>query len=115
MIQETFAYNDFFAGNVMPVVTEKGTAAENQNIAQYALVELNASNQIIFPTGTIDVTKVYAIAAEGVTTGAGETKPITIYLTGEFNEAKIVIPVGKTIADYKIPLRKLGIFLKSVQ
>lgn len=115
MIQETFTYDNLFAGNVMPVVTEKATVAESQTIAQYAIIELNASNQVIAPTGTIDPSKAYAIAAEAVTTGVGETKLIVLYMTGEFNEAKIVVPAGKTLADYKVPLRKLGIFLKSVQ
>lgn len=114
MIQESFAYDNIFAGNVMPVVTETGTVAENQTIAQYAIVELNASNQVITPAEVIDPTKAYAIAAEAVSTGAGETKSVVLYMTGEFNEDKIVIPEGKTVADYKPVLRKLGIFLKTI-
>ena len=47
-------------------------------------------------------------------TGEGETKPIVLYMTGEFNENKIVVPEGKTLEDYKPVLRKLGIFLKPV-
>lgn len=113
MIQETFVYENIFAGNVMPVVIETGTVAEKQEIQQFAIVELDANGFVVAPAGEeIDVNKAYAIAAEAVTTKAEETKKIVLYMTGEFNENKIVAPEGKTVSDYKVALRKLGIFLK---
>ena len=41
MLTETMSYDNIFAGNVMPVVTEAGTVAENQNIKALAIVELD--------------------------------------------------------------------------
>lgn len=114
MLTETMSYDNIFAGNVMPVVTEAGTVAENQNIKALAIVELDASGKVVAPGSTPDETKAYAIAAEAVVTREGETKPIVLYMTGEFNENKIVVPEGKTLEDYKPVLRKLGIFLKPV-
>lgn len=114
MKTETMNYDNIFAGNVMAVVTEAGIVAENQNIQALAIVEIDASGNVIAPGEVVDGTKAYAIAAEEVVTGAGETIPIVLYMTGEFNESKIVVPEGKTLKDYKPVLRKLGIFLKPV-
>ena len=91
MVSEVFTPENIFAGNVMPVVTEAALVA---------------------PGDTIEPGNAYGIAAEEVTTGEGETKSIVLYMTGEFNASSIVFPDGKTVEDYRMPLRKLGIFLK---
>ncbi len=114
MLRETFEYDNIFAGNVMPVVTESVEVAESQTIAKYSIVELDASGKVVFPAGEIDVNKVYGITTEAIVTEAGENKPVVLFMTGEFNERKIVVPEGKTIAEYKPALRKLGIFLKTI-
>lgn len=114
MKTETMTYDNIFAGNVMPVVTEAGTVAQNQTIEALAIVELDDNGNVVAPGETVDESKAYAIAAEAVATEVGETKPIVLYMTGEFNENKIVLPEGKTLANYKPTLRKIGIFLKPV-
>ncbi len=43
---------------------------------------------------------------EAVTTG---------YVTGAFNSAAVIVPEGKTVSAHEDTLRKLGIFLRSVQ
>lgn len=112
MLTESFVPENIFAGNVMPVVTETGTVPENQTIKKLAIVEKDSSGKIVVPSGTIDVSKAYALAAEEVVTGAGVTSPISLYMTGEFRASSIIVPIGKTVEDYKVPLRKLGIFIK---
>lgn len=112
MDSEIFVPENIFAGNVMPVVTDKGVVPESQIIKKLSIVEKDSTGKIIAPSGTIDPTKVYAIAAEEVITEAGKTKDIVMYMTGEFKTSSIVFPESKTVEDYRVPLRKLGIFLK---
>ncbi|WP_058953167.1 hypothetical protein [Clostridium tyrobutyricum] len=112
MITEEFSPENIFAGNVMPVVTEKAVAALNQNITKLSVVEKDAQGNIVIPSGAeIDPGKAYGIASEGVVT-TDETKNIVLYMTGEFKGTSIIVPEGKTIEDYRVPLRKLGIFTK---
>lgn len=110
----TYSYENLFISSTLTIVTEEITVAESQNLSRGAVFELNASGQAVVPTGApIDPTKVYGIIAETTVTGAAETKKSIAYLTGEFNRDAIIVPAGVTVADYKVPLRKLGIFLKS--
>lgn len=39
----------------------------------------------------------------------------TAYISGTFNRAAVILPEGKSIAAHETELRKLGIFLKTVQ
>lgn len=113
MLLDEFSPEDIFAGNVMPVVTESAIAASNQNIPKLSIVEKNDEGNIVVPSGeTIDTLKAYGVASEEVVTSESETKPIILYMTGEFRGKNIVVPEGKTIEDYRVPLRKLGIFIK---
>ncbi len=106
-------YENLFAGSVQPVVTESITVAASQELVLGQVVELDASGNAVAPSGeTIDPTKAYGIMAAPVTTEAAETKESVVFLTGEFNQDKIIIPDGEDLADYKLALRKLGIFLK---
>ncbi|MBV4427175.1 hypothetical protein [Clostridium tyrobutyricum] len=112
MITEEFSPENIFAGNVMPVVTEKAVVALNQNVAKLSIVEKDAQGNIVIPSGEeINPENAYGIASEGVAT-TDETKNIVIYMTGEFKGTSIIVPEGKTIEDYRVSLRKLGIFIK---
>ncbi|MBA4510217.1 hypothetical protein H1057_19625 [Clostridium sporogenes] len=112
MVSEIFTPENIFAGNVMPVVTEAALVDVKQTIKKLSIVEKNPTGKIVAPGDTIEAGNAYGIAAEEVTTGEGETKSIVLYMTGEFNASSIVFPDGKTVEDYRTPLRKLGIFLK---
>jgi hypothetical protein len=112
---EEFFYDNLLAGNgVQPVVTQPVTVAANQSLERGALFELNVNGEAIVPTGApIDPAKVYGVMAETVVTDGSGTAESVAYMSAEFNERKLIVPAGITLADYKEPLRKLGIYLKS--
>lgn len=110
---DSFTPDNLFAGNVQPVVTEVITVAADQNLVKGAVFELDLNGNAVVPTGApIEPSKVYGIMSETVITAVGETKPSVAYMTGEFNKNSLVFPDGTTVSDYKVPLRKIGIFLK---
>lgn len=115
MLLSEFNHDNLFAGNgVQPPVTQPVTVAANQSLERGAVFELNSSGEAVVPTGApIDPSKVYGIMAETVVTDGAGTTESAAYMTGEFNERKIIVPEGVTLEDYRPSLRKLGIFLKS--
>ncbi len=44
-----------------------------------------------------------------------DTVVTTAYITGTFNRAAVILPEGKEVSAYETELRKLGIFLRTVQ
>lgn len=112
--KEQFNYDNLVIASSVPVVTDEIVVAAEQNLQRGEIFELNVSNQAVAPSGVIDVTKAYGIMAEEVVTGVAETKTCVAYLMGEFDSNKIICPTGKTVADYKTTLRKLGMFVRNV-
>ncbi|CDX01293.1 Hypothetical protein DPCES_1406 [Desulfitobacterium hafniense] len=55
----------------------------------------------------------YAILAEDIV-GSTDGAVGVLYMSGEFNEDALIVPEGETVASYKGDLRKIGIFLKSL-
>lgn len=50
---------------------------------------------------------------DGITADSAEAdKEVSIYLTGEFFAAGLVLPKNVSVDDVEVPLRNLGIFLK---
>lgn len=89
-----------------PVVTDSGTVAAGNTISELMPVMLDASGKIAACTAE-SITDVYGLAAADAAAG----EDVVIYLTGQFFGSAIVAPKGKTAADFKAPLRKIGIFL----
>lgn len=86
-----FAVDDFFT---LAIDAGNGQGAEVDNTANNGVQSL------------------HSIAAEAVTTGAGETKTITVYLTGQFNKDEITFANG-TVAEYEAAARDLSIFFEN--
>lgn len=106
------AYQNFYNGDEdIEVVTRK--VPENTSIIPGEIVDKGAAvGEIAKSTGT--PANAYGIALEAVTTGAGETASIAVLVDGPFNKDKVVYPEGKSIEDYEIPLRNIGIMLIDV-
>lgn len=89
-----------------PVVTDSGTVADGNAILELMPVTLGTDGKLSAVTADT-VANVYGIAAEAAEEGA----EVVIYLTGQFFGDSLELPTGTTAADFKAPLRKLGIFL----
>lgn len=111
--RETTTYNpdNLIVATTCQVISDNVTVAANQALKRGQIFELDAQNNAIAPTGVIDPNKAYGIIAENIIT---EGTPLVgvAYLNGEFNANVVIYPEGKTAQDYKVPLRKLGIFLR---
>ncbi|MGN0885795.1 MAG: hypothetical protein ACI4RT_02230 [Candidatus Spyradenecus sp.] len=97
--------NLFSATQIMPVVPDKLT------IAQASAVLVRGS--IVTAAGALATAAAdaYAILAEDCDSTV-TAKEAPVYLTGEFNEDALTVGDAITVADCKVPLRKLGIFIK---
>lgn len=89
-----------------PVVTSTCTVADGSTILGLMPVVLGADGMVSAATAST-VEKVYGIAADGAKAG----EEAVIYLTGQFFGDALEVPEGTTAADFKLPFRKLGIFL----
>lgn len=108
--RETAVYNPdgLIVATTCPVISDDITVATNQTLKRGQVFELDGENNTI---ASLDPNKAYGIIAEDIIT----TDSIAIgvaYMSGEFSTSKVIFPEGKTEADYKVPLRKLGIFLR---
>ncbi|KMT23001.1 head decoration protein [Clostridium cylindrosporum] len=111
--RETSIYNpdNLLIATTCQVISDDVIVAANQTLKRGQVFELDASGNAIAPTGVIDPAKVYGIMAEDIVTG--DTTAVGVaYMNGEFSSSKVIFPEGKSEADYKVPLRKLGIFLR---
>ena len=104
-----FNYDNLLASTTFPVVTDTVTIAPNQTLLRGQVIVLGETGAVAAEELS-DLTKVHGILAEDIVVGT-EEKQATIFLTGEFNSRKVILPVSK-LADYKTALRKIGIFLK---
>lgn len=113
---ETFVNDNLFAGNVMPVVTGELTIEAGQNLARGSVLGvITASGKAkLVDKESVDGSQVvYAVLAEATDATAAD-KVAPVYLTGEFNSAKLTVGAGDTVADHVINARKVGLFFKSV-
>lgn len=111
--RETAIYNpdNLLIPTTCQVISDDVIVAANQTLKRGQVFELDAQNNAIAPTGVIDPNNAYGIMAEDITT-TDSTAVGVAYLNGEFNSNKVIFPEGKTEKDYKVPLRKLEIFLR---
>lgn len=113
---DTLTPDNLFAGNVFPVVTDKGTITGGNFARGTVLGQIDASKKLIVVDSTkVDGSKtVYAVLAED-TDASGGDKVAPIYLTGEFNEAHLTFGGTDTAATHRSDARKIGIFLKTAE
>lgn len=62
----------------------------------------------------VDGSEVPDSVLDADTAAAGGDKTAAVNLTGEFNEALLVLGAGHTVASVRQGLRKIGIFLRKV-
>lgn len=104
---------NIFAGD-FPTATDTGEAGAA--LAEFQPVTIDASGKIVAvaPAGTGEGA---AAATTGDVVGitaaaAGKGEQVVYFLTGEFFADALALPNGVAVADIKLPLRKIGIFLK---
>ena len=113
----TYEPKNFFAGD-FPTKTESGIAGEA--LAEYTPVTKNSEGKIVAvaaASGSGDS----AVAATtgdiiGITAAAVEAAddPVVYYLTGEVFEEALNLPKNVTVEAIKEPLRKMSIFLRTL-
>lgn len=108
-----FTPDKLIAGNTMPMIAKgikiakgagtlkRGTLLGTDSIGAYKQTGIDGIGVNCILADDIDATEEEAVASA--------------YLTGEFNTDAVILPEGKEITSYETELRKLGIFLKTVQ
>lgn len=114
MPNSTLEYSNFFSGDKNIRVVSRIVPASTL-IVTGEIVNKGANAGEIAKIGATPVpTDAYGIALEDVTTGTGETASVPVLVEGSFNQDKVIYPSGKTITDYEIPLRNIGIILTNI-
>lgn len=114
MSNVTLAYANFYNSDEDIEVVSR-TVPENTSIVAGEIVNKGANVGEIAKIGaTPTPTDAYGIALEDVTTVAGETASVAVLVDGPFNGDKIIYPSTKTVADYEIPLRNIGIIITNI-
>jgi len=100
-----------FAGNA-EVNRGIESVPENTVVVELQLMKKDGAGGVV-PIEAVDAASLaYCIATHGVTTGAGETSPLTVYYTGEFIGTRLVYPEAKSAEDYKAALVDRQIYLR---
>lgn len=94
--------------------THVATVTEGAADTGTGAITVTAAETFAAPAGAANIFSVYAVAAEAVTTGVGESAVITAYVAGEFNEAAVTFGGESTADDNRFVLAKQGIILKTV-
>lgn len=116
MSRETFNYDGLIAGD-FPNVTANREILSGQILARGSLLGKFTSNKILdaISPGDNDGTQLpFAILAEDVDTTQGN-KFASVYLSGEFNKDKVIVPSDGDIDDFIDLARNVGLYLKTVQ
>lgn len=113
MLLDSFTPDNLFAGNVMPVVTDKGTITAGTYTRGTALGRITATGKLTkVNSASVDGSQtIYGILAED-TDASVTDKVAPVYLTGEFNEGQLVFGGTDTADTHRVEARKLGIFFK---
>lgn len=96
---------NLYAGDY-PVVTSVEKVKAGTPVAALTVVALKSTG--IEKAAAGNLTDIYGITADAADGGA----EVVVFLTGEFRASEIVFPEGAELEKVKMPLRKLGIFLK---
>lgn len=111
---QTNNHDSLFGGN-FPVETAEAVLASGENLARGTVLgKITASGKLVIvnTAGTDDGRRTpYAVLAED-TDASGGDKTVSVYLTGSFNEDKLIFGGTDTVATHKDALRNLGIFAR---
>lgn len=102
----TYETKNFFAGD-FPTLPESGLAGGK--LEEHTPVAKDADGKIVAVTAETVANVVGITAAE-----AEAEEPVVYYMTGEFFEEALNLPEGVTIENIKEPLRKISIFLRTL-
>lgn len=110
----TYSYSNFFGADRNIRVVAR-VVPESTTISAGEIVNKGANpGEIAKVSSASAASDAYGIALEDVATEAGGTDSIAVIVEGCFNSDKVIYPTGKTITDYEIPLRNIGIILQNV-
>lgn len=115
--QETFTPVNLFAGSTMPRVTETVTIVTGQNLTAGAVlgkITVGGKYALSLAAGNDGSEVPVAILSEDVNASAGD-KRAAVYLTGEFNPAKLTFGAGHSASTAATTdaLKDRGIYLKT--
>lgn len=111
----TYEFDNLFAGGTMPVVVGSVTLKMGQSYLRGTVlgyIDAEHKAKIVDSTKTDGTQRPYAILADNVDATA-EDKKVTVYFSGEFNEAALAFGGTDNAAKHKRVLRELGIYLKN--
>lgn len=108
------APDPLFAGE-FPRVTTEVTIASGQNLARGAVVgRITSGGQYVLSTsGASDGSQTPVGILVQATDATGGAKTASIYRTGEFNQAAVILGAGHSIASIRDGLEAKQIYLKS--
>ena len=110
----TATQDSLFGGN-FPVETLEATVLSGQNVTRGTVLgKITASGKLVIvnSAGTDDGRRApYAVLADDCDASGGD-KTALVYLTGSFNEDKLVFGGTDTISTHRDALRNLGIFAR---
>lgn len=110
----TFTPDKLIADNAIPVTAKGIKIAKGEGILKRGTLMGPAADGTYRRTDSADGIGADCILTDDVA-AVLDSVVTTAYVSGTFNRAAIILPEGKDIADHETELRKLGIFLKSVQ
>lgn len=115
---ETYAFDNFIAGQDPDPVTREIVLEHGANVAKYQLLALDTSSKkwkAYDRAGSNGVNVPSAIACEAIdATAADAVGPA--FIEGCFNEDKVVFPSGESLDEvFRLKLRDYNIVLKKVQ
>lgn len=107
-----FKYDNLFAGHTQPAVvgSEIITGGNFKRGTVLGLITQSNKMTIVDKTKSDGSQEVAAVLAQDI--GASQQdKSATVYYTGQFNASSLIFKEGESAADYKLALRKMGIFM----
>lgn len=125
LIQQTETYepqhdNLFAATQIMPIVADELMLQAGGGILKagtvLGLITADEEAVTVDSSASDGSEEPYAVLAEDTDTGAasGNAVPAPVYLTGEFNQARMIFGGSDTYETHKAAARKVGIFFKPV-
>jgi len=111
----TAEYDNLFAGIEPAALVRGGVIAKGASQVTYKrgtlLGKANGKLSLYAGTGTPD-----CVLTDDVTVGTAADENVTVYITGYFNKAKLIVGEGYTLTEADADeLRKKGILLGTVQ